>query len=296
MIIKQLKITNVSGDSIEFDRHFRLSKDIDFSALNASVVYKTSTTDGSSYQSTKLDNRDFDIPFYIHRKHADDRWIEEKRTLAFKVFNPKKNPMRLDVVTKSGEEYYLYGNLEGAPSFPIGFENANRGWQNGLLQFSSSDPYIYQKDARTVDIALWVPTFEFPLEIPQDTGIEMGYRQQSLIVNVLNDGQESTGMKIRFKALGTVVNPSLLNVNTYEEMKINMTMSAGDNIEVSTYQRKKSVILIRNGVASNIFNYLDLSSTFLQLETGDNLFRYNAVEGLDNLEVSMNFTPRKLGV
>jgi len=115
-------------------------------------------------------------------------------------------------------------------------------------------------------------------------------------VNVLNDGQESTGMIIRFKALGTLVNPSLVNVNTYEELKLNTIMQAGDVIEVSTYQRKKSVTLIRNGVKTNIFNSLDLNSKFLQLEIGDNLFRYNADDGLDNLEISMIFTPRLLGV
>lgn len=124
----------------------------------------------------------------------------------------------------------------------------------------------------------------------------MGYRAPSLIVNVLNDGQESTGMMIRFRALGTLLNPSLINVNTYETLKINTTMLAGDVIEISTYERRKEVILNRNGQQFNIFNALDLSSTFLQLEIGDNLFRYDAEEGLDNLEVSMTFTPRLIGV
>ncbi|KMY52277.1 hypothetical protein AC625_08460 [Peribacillus loiseleuriae] len=279
-----------------FGRHFRLIEDFALSGLSASVNYSESTTDGSNYQNTMLDNRDFDIPFYIHNAISDSWWIEEKRNYAFKVFNPKTNPFRIDITTKSGEEYYINANLEGAPSFPVGFENQNKVWQKGFLQFSANDPYFYQKEAVGVDIALWVGAFEFPLEIPEDTGIEMGYRSQSLIVNVKNEGQESTGMIIRFKALGTLKNPSLVNVNTYELLKLNTTMIAGDIIEISTFKRKKKLTLTRNGVTSNIFNQLDLASTFLQLEIGDNLFRYNADEGLDNLEVSMNFTPRLLGV
>jgi hypothetical protein len=296
MLVKELKITNNRDDSITFGRHFRLDGEVDLSGLDASVNYSESTADGSHYQNTKLENRDFEIPFFIYRSIKDSWWIEQQKNLAYKVFNPKANPFRIDFTTEAGEEYYLNANLESAPIFATEEENNNAGWLNGLLQFSANDPYIYRKNAQRVDIALWVPAFEFPLEIPADEGIEMGYRIPSLIVNVLNDGQESTGMIIRFKALGTLVNPSLVNVNTYEELKLNTIMQAGDVIEVSTYQRKKSVTLIRNGVKTNIFNSLDLNSKFLQLEIGDNLFRYNADDGLDNLEISMIFTPRLLGV
>lgn len=295
MIIKEMTITNSRGDSISFGRHFRLTSDFSLSGTSAAVNYSESTVDGSNYQNTVLENKEFEVPFLIYKTMSEPWWIEEKRNQAYKVFNPKANPFRIDIKTNSGEEYYINANLEGAPSFPTGFENNNQNWQRGLLQFSANDPYFYTKNQEKVDIALWVGAFEFPLEIPIE-GVEMGYRQQSLIVNVLNEGQESTGMLIRFKALGTLVNPSLINVNTYDELKLNLTMQAGDVIEVSTYKRRKSVTLIRNGARSNIFNSLDINSKFLQLEIGDNLFRYNAEEGLDNLEVSMTFTPRLLGV
>lgn len=295
MIIKNMTITNVRGDSITFGRHFKLYEDISLSGLTASVNYSESTTDGSSYQNTKLDNRDFDIPFFILKEIVDSWWIEQKRSEAYRVFNPKLNPFRIDFTTKSGEEYYLNANLEGAPSFPSGFENDNKDWQKGLLQFSANDPFIYDAACQKVDIALWVGALEFPLEIVEG-GIEMGYRSPSLIVNAKNDGQESTGMIIRFVALSTVVNPKLLNVNTYEELKLNTTMRPGDVIEVSTYRGKRGATLIRSNTKTNVFSIVDLSSTFLQLEVGDNLFRYDADEGLDFLEVSMTFTPRRIGV
>ncbi|GGE58650.1 phage tail family protein [Priestia taiwanensis] len=295
MIIQGLKITNAKGESIEFNNHFRLNDDFDLNALGATVNYTDSTEDGSNYQNTKLENRDFDVPFFIHKTVSEAWWIEEQRNLAHKVFNPKSNPMRLDLVTPAGEKYYMNANLEGTPVFPKGEENSNEIWQDGLLQFSANDPYIYSQTETKVDIAVWNSSFEFPLETPV-TGIEFGYRSPSLIVNVLNEGQDSTGMMIRFKATGTLKNPNLINVNTYESLKINTTMLSGDVIEVSTYKRKKSVKLIRNNIETNIFNRLDLESKFLQLETGDNLFRYNADTGIDNLEVSMNFTPRMLGV
>lgn len=292
-----MTITNSRGDSITFGHHFKLVDDFELSGLKADVNYSESTSDGSHYQNTKLANGEYTIPFFIDRKHGGHEWIEEKRAEAYRVLNPTTNPMRIDFKTKGGKEYYIIANLESIPTFGKGFENDNRLWLLGLIQLTSGDPYYYEKEAKVVDIALWVGNFEFPLEIPEE-GIEMGYRSPSLIVNVLNDGQTDTGMTIRFRARGTLTNPSLMNVNTYESIKINTTMLPSDIIEIVTYRGRRTVTLIRNNVRTDIFNLIDFpdNSVFLQLLIGDNLFRYDADTGVDNLEVSMSFTQRKLGV
>ena len=41
-------------------------------------------------------------------------------------------------------------------------------------------------------------------------------------------------MRLRFTALGTVLNPILLNVDTEEFIQINATMKTGDVIEINT--------------------------------------------------------------
>jgi len=104
-------------------------------------------------------------------------------------------------------------------------------------------------------------------------------------------------MTIRFSALSEVVNPKLLNVNTYEAFNLNYRMLPGDVIEVSMYLGKRSIMLIRNNITTSIFNAFDFeTSKFLQLEPGDNLLRYDAKSGLDFLEVSIEFTPKRIGV
>ncbi|WP_336636842.1 phage tail family protein [Lysinibacillus fusiformis] len=295
IIIKELKITNSIGDSIQFGRHFKLINGFDLSALSANVSYSKSTKDGANYQRTVLDIRDFDLEFFIDRQYLDDLWIEEKRQEIFRVFNPSLNPMRLDFTTKGGSSYYLTANLESAPSLPQGFENENKAWQKGLLQFTCGDPRIYSAKSQVVEIASWIGSFKFPLEIPDGIGIQMGYRNPSLIGNVVNDGG-STGMIIQFKALASLSKPSLINVNTYEQLKLNCNMQGGDVIEVSTFVGNKTVTLIRNNVRSDLMPAVDLHSIFFQLAPGDNLFRYDAVSGIDNLEVRMIFTPQFAGV
>ena len=164
-----------------------------------------------------------------------------------------------------------------------------------LISLICPDPFLKDVNTTKSEIAIWRNVFEFPLELFEE-GIELGYREPSLIVNVFNSGDVACGMKIQFKALATVVNPSLFNVNNREYFKINKTMEAGEVITVTTHFQNKRVELNKNGVVSNAFNWIDLNSTFLQLEPGDNLLRYDADNGIDNLEVSIYYTPQYLGV
>ena len=149
-------------------------------------------------------------------------------------------------------------------------------------------------------ISCYVPSTTVSVDIGEvyaeaGGGIEMGYRSPSLIVNVNNPGDVPCGMKIVFSALGEVENPYLLNVNTQEYFKIAKTMVAGETITVTTGFGNKRVVDVLNGVTSTILS-IDLESTFLQLETGDNLYRYYADDGIDMLECKIYYSPQYLGV
>lgn len=144
------------------------------------------------------------------------------------------------------------------------------------------------------------PAFHFPLvmsaDLP-DKGVIFGKRTASLIVNIVNEGSVPVGMKIVFKANGTVVNPSIMNVNTRENFIIDKTLTAGEQIEIVTNIGEKSVKgKIGNGDYSNYFMYKNIDSSWLQLDVGDNLFRYNADGGIDNLDVFVYFYNQYLEV
>lgn len=141
------------------------------------------------------------------------------------------------------------------------------------------------------------PKFHFPLIIPQDTGMVFGVRTDSLIVDVLNAGSVSTGMRIIFKAKGTVKNPKLINVNTQESFVLNKTLVNEEIVEVNTNIGEKSIKgKIGSATYSNYYMYKDIDSQWLQLDVGSNIFRYAADSGLDNLEVFVYFYNRFLEV
>ena len=124
----------------------------------------------------------------------------------------------------------------------------------------------------------------------------MGNRQPSLIVNVYNSGDVKSGIRIEFRAIGAVTNPVLLNVDTREFIKLNISLVAGDVLTVSTGYGEKAVKLNRGGTITDAFRYLDVDSSYLQIAVGDNLFRYSADANAENLEVSIYHNNLYLGV
>lgn len=282
---EKLIYENERGQTIEFSTvsPFFVTDLDGIDGLNNTIyTSKSMNQDGETYVGSTLESRNIVIGGSIRGDKEDNR------AKLLSILNPK-----LD-----GEIIYKNSNME--KSIKCKIEKAPVISKERLPNFSVSficpDPYWTDVEELKEEVALWKGDFSFELEIPQDTGIEMGHREPSLIVNVLNEGDVECGMRIEFKALATLNNPSILNVNTQDFIKINKTMEAGEVITVTTGFGNKKVKNTLNGVTTNAFNYIDFQSTFLQLDVGDNLFRYNADENIDNLEVSIYYIPQYLGV
>ena len=138
-------------------------------------------------------------------------------------------------------------------------------------------------------------SISFALEIPA-SGIEFAFRQPSQIITVENPGDVPCGCTILFKALGTLTNPELMNVDTGEVFRLLRTMPAGEELRVFTQFAGKRVVRIVNGVETNAFSFMDTTSTFFQLAPGENTLRYAAASNMDLLEVSVFYRPLYLGV
>lgn len=288
--MRKLKYINKNGAELELTNlaPFLL---LSFTEKGKVTIYnnKGMNQDGSTYLGNTIDTSDKTIEIAIIADTEEE--LINYRNIINKVFNPKL-----------GEGYLIYeDNVKEIKSKCIidtlpYFSPVNNQVSKCLITLTANNPlWMDVVDSKT-DIALWKGDFEFNLEISDDTGIEMGHREPSLIVNVLNDGDVECGIKVEFKALATVINPSIVNVNSQEFIKINKTMEAGETITLTTDFGNKKVESNLNGVTTNAFNYIDFQSTFLQLDVGDNLLRYDAESGIDNLEVSIYYTPQYLGV
>lgn len=295
MIYEKLIYTNERGESIELSTesvyHCNVSKDVDGIAGVTNVVYSTNSMGqhGDTFVGQRIEARDIDILGHINTR--DKQQAYELRRRLLKIFNPEL----------SGTLAYEYGGFKRVIGCRIhGEPKIER--KSVLIEFNIPldclNPFWREEDEQREDIASWVAAWHFPCVIEKENTKSMifGYRAESVIVDCFNEGDVSTGMRVRFTALGTVVNPIILNVDTEEFIKLNVTMLTGDVIEVNTKYGNKGATLTRNGEKTDYFRYVDVDSTFMQLAIGDNNFRYDADSGVNSMEVSIFYNKEYLGV
>lgn len=282
---KEFKIIyeNELGQGIEFSiwSPFFLE---DHSGLDGltNLIYtsKGVSQDGETLVSTSLDKRNI----VITGRLTEEAQYHKPRMLS--ILNPKlSGTLR---VIDGERQKYIRCIVEKAPVL------SNDKNPSFMVSFLCPNPFFYDKEVK-MDIALWKPTLTFPLELIE-SGIILGYREPSLIVNVVNPSDLECPIKIVFRALGTLKDPSLFDVNRREYFKMNKSFLAGETVTITTGFGNKKVSSEKDGTVRNAFTEMDYNSTFLMLYPGDNLFRYDAEEGLENLEVSLFYSPQYLGV
>lgn len=287
-----MNVTIINGDErVTLGSHpFGLTKDLDFSGLSANInILSTNGLDGGLFLNSKYNIRDVEIEGYIDTYKKDTEWVQQQRSTLTRICNPKEK-LTFEV-EENGDLYYFNGYATSFPIFKNDQENKNHHYHTFLIQVTCPDPYLY-KEKKTLTFATITPTFSFPLEIGNTT---LGAKKLNLIDSVYNYGIMDAPLEITIKAIQFVRNPYLLNVGTQEQIKINADLNAGDVIVIKS-GTKKTVYLYRNGIRTNYFTKLDMSSIFLTLYKGDNVFRFGAESGEDQMEVLIQYQERLGGM
>lgn len=255
-------------------------------------TYKFVNQVGETLTDTSLGTRDVQITGWVI---ADNELLMTQRK---RVLNQFVNPQQPIIL------YYKDYKLKFSPDNSIAYADKSPDNNEVICKFTISglatDPLFTETNDSTVAAATTAGKFHFPLIISKTPdppgGVIFGLREPSLIVNVINNGSVSTGMIITFKAKGTMKNPSLINVETQEYIKINKEFVAGEEVVINTTIGEKSITGYLNGLTYNYYKYRDFDSSWLQLDIGDNLFRYYADENLDNLDVLITYQNKYLEV
>lgn len=273
---------NTSGESLTLRqaKPFFLTK-IDGTGTTRQTVntFRAPEQDGGFFISSTVDMRNITLEGTIVADTPDKAYELRRRFL--QIFTPKRQGILLyrgrQILCVVEEAVLSAGSRERAPNF--------------FISLLCPSPFFESPEEIREELAAWEPRFFFALEIPA-AGIEFGVRQPSQIITVDNIGDVSCGCRVVFKSLGTVKNPEIMNVDTGEYIRVNKTMSAGEEIHVFTHFAGKRVINIVGQTASNAFHLLDVSSAFLQLDAGRNVLRYDAALNMDLLEVSIFYRPQ----
>lgn len=282
----ELTYINTAGERLKLKqaRPFFLSK-LDGAGITRQSIntFKAPDQDGAFFISSTLDMRNITLEGTVLANTVDEAYEQRKRFL--RIFTPKQQGTLLvrdrQIACVVEEAGFAASSRERAPKF--------------FVSLLCPSPFFEALEEVREELAMWTSLFLFELEIPE-SGMEFGARQPSQIITVDNIGDVSCGCQIVFKALGTVVNPELMNLDTGEFVRLMATMTAGEKLRVYTHFAGKRVVRITGQTQSNAFSQLDTGSAFLQLDAGRNLLRYDADTNMDLLEVSIYYRPQFLGV
>jgi hypothetical protein len=292
-MIKSITVTNHLGESIKLELRspektgFLVQEITGLGPSKASInSTELSTTDGSIYNSARLDSRNIVLTLKLMAKPT----VETTRQLSYKYF-PIKKSIRLLIETDN-RTCETYGYVES--NEPNIFSNS----ESTQISIMCPDPYLYSsgEDGTTITIFSGIePSFEFPFsnESLVENLINMGSIETYQEQNVPYNGESEIGVTIFIHAIGNVTNLIISNSGTGEVMKINTDrlatltgfgIIAGDDIIISTIRGSKYVVLIRDGLHINILNCLDRNIDWFQLTRGDNIFAFSSDTGVTNLQ------------
>lgn len=282
MILEKLIVKNEDGKQIIFsvnsDYHVNIKKDVRglSDATNEIYTQRGLGQYGATVTGYQLKSRIIEIQGSF--KPIDKNTVSFLRQNLNNVLSPEET---LEVT------YDLSGNQRKISGITqeVKFDSGNI-YYDFYIAILCPDPLWRDPMETSTPIVSWEGAFEFPVEITSDW--EIGRLNKQAEVNVINRGDVTCGCRIVFYATASLTNPSLKNTETEEYIKLKVSLSKGDKLEVTTHYRNKTAYITRaNGEKENAIQYLDPSSTFLQLEIGDNLFSYNADSGKSNLEITI---------
>ena len=279
-----LKVENDRGNTLELTNNpkytvFKIEGlNPPQATINSSV---NTTTDGSSINSVRLENRNIVIYTTIEGD------VETNRINLYKYF-PVKKTVKL-YFNNGTRDIYIEGVVE--------LIECDLFTNKQVAQISIVCPRPYFKDVNDLvtifsDVSL---LFEFPFSISK-TGVELSAISINQRRSIVNTGDVETGLIIKLFATGTVVNPVVYDVLNRTQLKINFTMLPSDTLIINTNIGEKSIELIRGGVSYNALGYMAQDSTWFMVESGDNVFTYDADSGNSNLQLTFTTSVLYSGV
>lgn len=267
-MFEKIYLENADGDRLDFSLTgpFTISDitglDPPPATINTSEV---ALQDGARFNSSKLQPRTINLAFAIQNDAA------RKRIDVFRVLKSKQW-IKLVYIGQE-RDVWIDGYIED-----INITYFARK-QICTVVIICPNPY-FQAAAETTDtLSAIIDDFHFPFQSEATPEIVFGHIQTTTGVTITNDGDLECGLIIELSARGNVTNPTVYNYITAEHFGITYSLQAGDLVTIDTRQGHKSATLLRSGVTTNIFNYVDQGSTWLQLAPSGSTFVYTVSSG-----------------
>ena len=280
----KLKVENKYGEVLELSQNpnyvIKLIDGIDppDAVINTA---RNANADGSVFNSAYVDNRTITITLAINQP------TEANRIALYKYFKSKYPVTLYD--ENDSRNVKISGYVQ---QVPVQYFAKKELFQVTIL---CVNPYFEGVEQETTMIDSAEALFEFPFEI--ETPIAFSEQNEIHEEVVVNNGDIETGALFILHAKGTVVNPSIVNMDTNEVFAFNVTLSMGDEIRLNTVVKQKSVLLYKaNGTVQNLIGSVYAGASWFQLRPSGNVFSILATSGLSNLDAAIYSSDKYQGV
>lgn len=277
----EIKYTNKLGNDIVLSSNpssLRLYEIVGLDGLTNNIyTSKSPNQDGITIDNTDLQERSISLVGKIIT--TDKEEMQRRRNELLKVFNPK-----FGGVIKY-KDLYINCEVDTAPVFKYISYNILE-W---AIELIAPNPYLQTLELGE-EINTWIGGLKFKFSLP----FKLKQRGPSM-KNIYNDGHVDTPVKIYFK--GPAVNPIIYNRTTGEFIRVIRELGTDDTLIINTEFGNKTVeIDVRGGNITNAFHYIDLDSTFFNLQVGDNLIEYTTENDLIPQGVEIRYRERYTGI
>lgn len=117
----------------------------------------------------------------------------------------------------------------------------------------------------------------------------------SFYKEINNKGDTDAPVQIEY--IGPASNPRITNETTGEFIQVNMKIGEKEKLVIDTREGKETVNLITPHETKDVYNNIDLNSTFFKLIVGKNLIKYSSdVEGAKDKVAIKDYTNKYVGV
>lgn len=275
-----LTYTNPKGETVTFgDSPIFLQTVVGLGDLGASIqTQKSPFQDGSTRIDAMFEDRNIAIQFMIVKNNYQE--VIEARQHLGRVLNPK---LGTGVLRYESENVVREIDVspDSVPIFPDGQGNRTNCIQKGFINLVAFDPYW--RSTEIVEAPMFVPLFQFPFEGVFEMGLQQDQR------NIYYDGDAPTPLQIEF--YGPASNPKIINNTTGEFIKVKQDLLEGERMIIDTADGNKSVYFVdEEGNERNVFNWIDLNSTFFKLQIGDNEIEYTADSNIQGSVVNISYS------
>lgn len=280
----ELKVENKYGEVLTLSQNPNYAvKTIDGIDPPDAVINtaRNANADGSVFNSAYVDNRTITITLAINQP------TEANRIALYKYFK-SKYPVAIYFKNDS-RDVVINGYVQ---SIPIGYFEKKEIFQVTIF---CPEPFFEGVEKEAASSLTAEALFEFPFDIsvPIPFSEQNGDRETL----VMNEGDVETGALFKIHAIGNVVNPAIVNVDTNERFAFNVTLQQGDEIILNTVKKQKSVKMIRsNGTVSNLLPDVAAGATWFELKPFENIFTVTASSGIYNMNLYIDVRDKFQGV